>query len=103
MVWRKKAEEEDVGAFEICLHNNNLVVQTDKHTDTHRQHHRYIHCVHTLQTSFWSQVIAPTVTLHSHRELFSCLTGSRGAVNRPELFKKQAALPRYTATHTHTH
>lgn len=74
-----------MGALEICLYNN-LAVESDKHTGTHRQdigtHIMYTH-THTLQTSLCSLGIAPTATLHSHIELFSFLTGSREAVNRP--------------------
>lgn len=69
----------------------------DKHTDTDT----HIMHTHTLQTPFSSQTITPAVTLHSHSQLFLCLTGSRGPVNRAKLFKKQAAPPHCTAQHMH--
>lgn len=84
MVCRKRAEEKDVRAFKIYLHNNNLAVESYKHTDTHIDSDTGTHtCTHTPQISFCSLGIAPAATLHSHIELFSCLTGSREAVNRP--------------------
>lgn len=80
--------------------------QSDKYqTQTHicsdaGTHIAYTHThKHTLQTSFCSLGITPTATLHSHVELFSCLTGSRGAVNRPGACQEAG----YHATLLHTH
>lgn len=41
MVWRKNAEKKDMRAFQLCLYNNSLAVETDKHAGTHRRHCRY--------------------------------------------------------------
>lgn len=97
MVWRK-----NMWAFQLCLCNNSLAVETDKHAGAHGRRCRYTQYVHTVQTSFSSQRIAPTAALDSRRELFSYLTGCRVAVSRPELFMKQAALPRRTSARAHT-